>query len=166
MIKLSKSGWNNVIIFVVMGFILLINVVNKNTYSPDAGQADIHANQALTILGENQVVLTLSIENVVLVERIARTWRARPASIAGQALEQMMMSWQQSSGELMMQAPEIDRQFALNVTLDIAGKSQPLQLNVYATEQQLLVFNQNTQQWLALPIEMYGQLFPQEIFAN
>jgi len=163
MIKLSKSGWNNVIIFVVMGFILLINVVNKKVYSPET---DKNANQALTILGQNQVILTLSIENVVLVERIARTWRARPGNISGQALEQMMMSWQQSSGELMIQAPEIDRQFALNVTLDIAGQSQPLQLNVYATEQQLLVFNQNTQQWLALPIEMYGQLFPQEIFAN
>lgn len=150
----------------VMGFILLINVVNKKTYSPDAEQSSQNAQQALAIVAPNQVILTLTIENVVLVERIARTWRARPSHISGQALEQMMMSWQQSSGELMMQAPEIDRQFSLNVTLDIAGQSQPVQLNFYATEQQLLVFNQSTEQWLALPIELYGQLFPQEIFAN
>ena len=150
----------------VMGFILLINVVNKKTYSPDAEQVAQNANQALAIIAENQVILTLTIDNVVLIERIARTWRARPSHISGQALDQMMMSWQQSSGELMIQAPEIDRQFALNVTLDIAGQAQPVQLNVYATEQQLLIFNENTQQWLALPIEIYGQLFPQEIFIN
>ncbi len=166
MIKLSKSGWNNVIIFAVMGFILLINVVNKKVYSPEGENLEESANQALAIIGQNQVILALTVQNVVLVERIARTWRARPASISGQALEQMMMSWQQSSGELMAQAPEIDRQFSLDVQLDIAGVAEPLQLNVYATEQQLLVFNQSSQQWLALPIEIYGQLFPQEIFAN
>ena len=166
MIKLSKSGWNNVIIFAVMGFILLINVVNKKVYSPEGENLEESANQALAITGQNQVVLALTVQNVVLVERIGRTWRARPASISGQALEQMMMSWQQSSGELMAQAPEIDRQFSLDVQLDIAGVDEPLRLNVYATEQQLLVFNQSTQQWLALPIEVYGQLFPQEIFAN
>lgn len=166
MIKLSKSGWNNVIIFAVMGFILLINVVNKKVYSPEGENLEESANQALAIIGQNQVILALTVQNVVLVERIGRTWRARPASIFGQALEQMMMSWQQSSGELMAQAPEIDRQFSLDVQLDIAGVAEPLQLNVYATEQQLLVFNQSSQQWLALPIEIYGQLFPQEIFAN
>ena len=166
MIKLSKSGWNNVIIFAVMGFILLINVVNKKVYSPEGENLEESANQALAIIGQNQVILALTVQNVVLVERIGRTWRARPTSISGQALEQMMMSWQQSSGELMAQAPEIDRQFSLDVQLDIAGVAEPLQLNVYATEQQLLVFNQSSQQWLALPIEIYGQLFPQEIFAN
>ncbi len=166
MIKLSKSGWNNVIIFAVMGFILLINVVNKKVYSPEGENLEKNANQALTIIDQNQVILALTVANVVLVERIGRTWRARPASISGQALEQMMMSWQQSSGALMAQAPEIDRQFSLDVQLDIAGVAEPLQLNVYATEQQLLVFNQSSQQWLALPIEIYGQLFPQEIFAN
>jgi hypothetical protein len=166
MIKLSKSGWNNVIIFAVMGFILLINVVNKKVYAPDGEQVDESASQALAILGKSQVILALTIENVVLIERIGRTWRARPANISGQALEQMMMSWQQSSGEVMAQAPEIDRQFSLDVKLDLAGIVEPLKLNVYATEQQLLVFNQTTQQWLAMPIEIYGQLFPQEIFAN
>ena len=78
----------------------------------------------------------------------------------------MMMSWQQSSGETMAQAPDIDRQFSLDVSLDIAGKTQPLQLNFYATEQQLLIFNEVSQQWLVMPIAMYGQLFPQEIFAS
>jgi len=163
MVKLSKTGWNNVIIFSVMGFILLINATNKKIFSPDEGALN---EQEIALVGTQNVILTLDINNVVAIERIGRTWRATPAHISGQALAQMMMSWQQSSGEAMAQAPEIDRQFSLDVTLDIAGKTQPLQLNFYATEQQLLIFNQLSQQWLVMPIAMYGQLFPKEIFAN
>lgn len=165
MIKLSKTGWNNVIIFAVMGFILLINATHKNVYSPN-GDSKENSLQTIALVGPQNVILTLSINNVVTVERIGRTWRAKPSSISGQALEQMMMSWQQSRGEAIVQAPEIDRQFSLDVTLDIAGVAEPLQLNVYATEQQLLVFKPASQQWLSLPIEIYAQLFPQEIFAD
>ena len=164
MIKLSKTGWNNVIIFAVMGFILLINATSKKVFSPDES-VENNREQDIFLVGAQNVILTLSINNVVAVERIGRTWRATPASISGQALAQMMMSWQQSSGEAMAQAPEVDRQFSLDVTLDIAGQSQALQLNFYATEQQLLIFNQTSQQWLVMPLAMYGQLFPAEIFA-
>lgn len=163
MVKLSKTGWNNVIIFSVMGFILLINVTNTKIFSSDENTPN---EQEIALVGLQNVILTLNINNVVAIERIGRTWRATPAHISGQALAQMMMSWQQSSGETMAQAPDIDRQFSLDVSLDIAGKTQPLQLNFYATEQQLLIFNEVSQQWLVMPIAMYGQLFPQEIFAS
>ncbi|MGB2742450.1 MAG: hypothetical protein WBC60_18050 [Cognaticolwellia sp.] len=163
MVKLSKTGWNNVIIFSVMGFILLINATNKKIFSSDEGALN---EQEIALVGTQNVILTLDINNVVAIERIGRTWRATPAHISGQALAQMMMSWQQGSGEAMAQSPEIDRQFSLDVTLDIAGQTEPLQLNFYATEQQLLIFNQLSQQWLVMPIAMYGQLFPQEIFAS
>ncbi|MBA6389946.1 hypothetical protein H4J38_04030 [Colwellia sp. BRX10-3] len=163
MVKLSKTGWNNVIIFAVMGFILMINMTNKKIFSPDE---NTNNEQEIALVGAQKVILTLNINNVVTIERIGRTWRAAPASISDQALAQMMMSWQQSSGEAMAQTPEVDRQFSLEVKLDIAGEAQPLQLSFYATEQQLLIFNQTSQQWLVMPLAMYGQLFPQEIFSN
>lgn len=165
MIKLSKTGWNNVIIFVVMAFILLINFTNKKVNSLDAN-ADTTDEHAVAIIGQQNIILTLTIDNVIAIERIGRTWRATPTNISGQALEQMMMSWQQSDAELLQQAPDIDRQFSLSAKLDIAGKTEPLALNFYATDQQLLVFKHESSQWLALPIAMYGQLFPQEIFAT
>ena len=163
MVKLSKTGWNNVIIFAVMGFILLINATNKKIFLSDE---NTNTQQDIAVIGAQNVILTLNINNIVTIERIGRTWRANPARISGQALAQMMMSWQQSSGEAMAQAPEVDRQFSLDVTLDIAGQPQPLRLNFYATEQQLLVFNQTSLQWLVMPIAMYGQLFPQAVFAG
>lgn len=165
MVKLSKTGWNNVIIFVVMGFILLINATNKKVFSPDEN-SPANSSQDIALVGAENIILTLSINNVVAIERIGRTWRATPTSISGQALAQMMMSWQQSSGEAMAQDPEIDRQLSLDVKLDLAGQTEQLQLSFYATEQQLLVFNKTSQQWLVMPLAMYGQLFPQEIFNN
>jgi hypothetical protein len=163
MVKLTKTGWNNVIIFAVMGFILVINLTNKKIFSADD---NVSSEQEIALVGKQNVILTLSINNIVNIERIGRTWRATPSNISGQALAQMMMSWQQSHGEAMAQAPEIDRQFSLDVKLDIAGQAEPLALNFYATEQQLLIFNQRSKQWLTMPIGMYGQLFPQEIFAG
>ena len=163
MVKLSKTGWNNVIIFAVMGFILVINLTNKKIFSVDE---NLNNEQEIALIGPQNIILTLSINDIVAIERIGRTWRATPANISRQALDQMMMSWQQSMGEAMAQAPEVDRQFSLEVKLDIAGQEQPLALNFYATEQQLLIFNQTSKQWLVMPIAMYGQLFPQEIFAG
>jgi hypothetical protein len=165
MIRLSKTGWNNVIIIMVMSFILLINATNKKIHSPDEN-TEVTSHQEIALVGSQNIILTLNISNVVTIERIGRTWRAVPANISGQALAQMMMSWQHNSGEAMAQAPVVDRQFSLDVKLDIASQSLPLQLSFYTTEQQLLIFNQTSAQWLVMPIAMYGQLFPAEIFAN
>lgn len=163
--KLSKTGWNNVIIFAVMGFILLINATSKKNYFLD-DNAEQNGEQGITLVGAQKIILTLKINNVVAIERIGRSWQATPANISEQALAQMMMSWQQGRAELTAQAPMIDRQFSLDVQLEIADQAQPLQLNFYATDQQLLIFNQATQQWLMMPLAMYGQLFPAEIFAS
>lgn len=165
MVKLSRTGWNNVIIFAVMGFILLINATHENVFSPDTDKTP-SANQAIALVGQDNIILTLTIDSVVAIERIGRTWRAIPANISGQALDQMMMSWQQSSGESIAQAPAMDRQFSLDVSLDIAGQAAPLRLSFYASEQALWVFNQTTEQWLVMPLAMYSQLFPPEIFIS
>lgn len=165
MIKLSKTGWNNVIIFAVMGFILLINATNKDVFSQrDKENSSMAKEQPL--IGEEQVILTLLINNVIEIKRIGKSWQAVPAKINSQALEQMMMSWQKSVGTRLEESPTFTREFSLDVKLDIAGKALPLALNFYATDEQLLIFNQTSQQWLVMPIALYNQLFPQEIFVN
>lgn len=165
MIKLSKTGWNNVIIFAVMGFILLINATNKDVFSQRENENSQTAKEQ-PLIAEEQVILTLQINNVIEIKRVGKSWQAIPANINSQALEQMMMSWQQSVGTRLEEPPEFTREFSLDVKLDIAGMSLPLALNFYATDEQLLVFNQTSQQWLVMPIALYNQLFPQEIFVS
>jgi len=54
--KLSRTGWNNVIIFSVMIIIIMINATNDKLFPEDAEQT---ASQ--TLLPEHSVILTLSI---------------------------------------------------------------------------------------------------------
>lgn len=160
MIKLSKAGWNNVLIFAVMGFILLINATHENVFT---GKKN-HPIQESTIVAEDMVILTLSINNIITIERIGRTWRAIPAKISGQALEQMMLAWQQRTGNTLEEPPEVDPQLALIVALDIAGHAQPMKLSLYTSETELFIYNQQYQRWLSLPIEVFSQLIPDTIF--
>jgi hypothetical protein len=159
MIKLSKTGWNNVIIISVMSFILLINVTSKNIFSND--KVD---NSEVTLLGEYAVILTLTINKQLVIERIGKTWRATPANINGQALEQMMLAWQQSIGASVHAPNDIDQQLALIVSVELAGQAEPTLLSIHATDQELLVFNHLTEQWLSMPMQLYSQLLPSAVF--
>lgn len=161
MIKFSRAGWNNVIIFAVMGFILLINATHDNVFSVKSDKQ-----QTVALLGNNAVILTLTINQQIKIERIGKTWRASPATIDGQALEQMMMAWQQSTGEIIDEPVDIDKQLALIVSADVAGQTQATILSIHATDEKLLVFNHKSKQWLALPLPIYSQLLPTQIFGN
>lgn len=162
MFKLSRTGWNNVIIFSVMLFILMINITN-----PDSQFRKMKSNgEEVYLLGEHAAILTLSINKELLIERIGRTWRATPAKLQGQGLEQMMLSWQQLMGRSVEEPSNIDKQMALLVTIDLAGRADSTVIRVYATEEQLFLFNQEEDSWLAVPVMMFNQLFPNEVFEN
>jgi hypothetical protein len=165
MIKLSRAGWNNVIIFAVLGFILLINATHDNVfYSPDGSEQK--TSHETPILGNDAVVLTLTINQQIKIERIGKTWRAIPANISGQALEQMMMSWQKTISSKIDAPIDIDEQLALIVNVELAGKAQALLLSLHATANELLIFNHQTEQWSAVPLQIYSQLLPMQIFGE
>jgi len=159
--KLSRTGWNNVIIFVVMIFILVINVTNKKLFLDDV---DAAAEQRL--LGKGSVILTLALNNNIIIERIGKTWRATPAKISGQALEQMMMSWQQVVGNVLATSPVVDKKMALMVKVNLAGQEQETVLSLYSVTDELLVFNHQTQLWFSLPEQIFQQLLPSQVFNN
>ena len=161
MIKFSRAGWNNVIIFAVLGFILLINATQDNIFSSPTNDQ-----KEQSLLGDYAVILTLTVNQQIKIERIGKTWRAIPAYISGQALEQMMMSWQQSTGLLIDAPAEFDHQLSLIVSVELAGKPQALVLSIHVTTEQLLIYNHQDEQWLALPMPVYSQLIPSQIFGE
>lgn len=160
--KLSKTGWNNVIIFSVMIIILLINTTNDRFF-PENNSANNNL-----LLPEHSVILTLSIalpdDKYIVFERIARSWQLTSQGIlldlTNQQIEQVMLAWQQSSG--LTQAAEItvDGQEGVKVELSLAGVEQSQKFTLYPLADQLLVFNQQTEIWLALPAAMNRQLIP------
>lgn len=159
MIKFSRAGWNNVIIFAVMGFILLINATHDNVfYSAPTSKDEI------SVLGENSVVLTLTINQQFKVERIGKTWRASPSHINGQALEQMMFAWQQAEGRVIEEPLNIDKQLGLIVNVDLAGEVLPLVLSLHITDTELLIYNHKQSLWISLSAPLFPQLIPSIIF--
>ena len=160
--KLSRTGWNNVIIFSVMIFILVINVTNKKLFS--SGDAENSAQ--LTIFAEHAVILSLSVDQQITINRVGRTWQAEPAKISGQALEQMMLTWQEREGVIVIQPPELDRQMALVVSVELAGEEQTNVLHLFITNNELLIFNNQQNRWLAFPLAIFSQLIPAEILAS
>jgi len=160
--KLSKTGWNNVIIFSVMIIILLINSTNERLF-PEGDKT----NDEL-ILPEHSVVLTLSIslpdEPPIIFERIGRAWQISNQGVSldltNQQIEQMMFAWQQSSGLVQAADIVINGQVGIEVGISLASVEQEQKFTLYRLTDQLLVYNQQKKIWLALPAAMNHQLIP------
>jgi hypothetical protein len=145
-----------------MIFILVINVTNKKLYSSTEQQD----NKQQTLFAKHAVILSLAVNQQVAIERIGRTWRATPAKISGQALEQMMLTWHEITGDIVTVPPELDHQMALVVTVELADEAQAQLLNLFITDNELLVFNLQQKRWLAFPLAIFSQLIPNEILAS
>lgn len=160
--KLSKTAWNNVIIFSVMLIILLINTSNERLF-PEGNSTDDDL-----LLPKHSVVLTLSLvlpnDKSIVFERIARAWQLTSQGVlldlTNQQIEQVMLAWQQSSG--LVQAGDIivDGQTGVEVELSLAGVEQVQKFTLYPLADQLLVYNQQKKIWLALPATTSHQLIP------
>ena len=94
--KLSRTGWNNVIIFSVMIIILLINATNDRLFPEGDSVND------KTILPEHSVILTLVINfsdnRKLTFERVGRAWkmasRGLLVDLSNQQIDQLMLVWQ------------------------------------------------------------------------
>lgn len=162
--KLSRTGWNNVIIFSVMMFILVINATNKKLFNDDDNQ--VKGEQL--ILPEHSVILALSIKfpdkQSLLFERLGRQWQMTAKGVLlelnQQKIQQMIRSWQQSSGLVQVADIMVEGSVGVQVTLDLADNNAQQGFTLYALSDQLLVYNQQTKLWLALPAAMAKQLLP------
>ena len=164
--KLSRTGWNNVIIFSVMGFILLINATNQRLFPSKQLSSDTE----VQLLTETQLILSMTVNfddtDLVTIERIAQTWRATPTKIQGQGLDEMMRSWQSATGEQMPNIPIVLPEDAIYVTLMIAGRMSAFKLVLYSSQEQLIVHDLQNDTWLSLPAQMVEQLLPSVLFTQ
>jgi len=162
--KLSRTGWNNVIIFSVMIIILMINATNNKLF-PNEESAN-KAEQLL--LPTHSVILTLAIDysasQQVLFERVGRSWQLTSRGIivdkTDQQIEQMMFSWQQSSGLVQAADIVIDSEQGIPVQVALAGEAQAKIFTLYPLADQLLIYRHQDKTWLSLPSTLAQQLLP------
>lgn len=162
--KLSRTGWNNVIIFSVMTIILVINATNNKLFPSE----DVGNKAERLILPSHSVILTISINfsqnQQLLFERIGRSWQLTAQGIVvdktDQQIEQMMFAWQQSSGLVQAADIVIDNEKAISVEISLAGQEQAQNFTLYPLSDQLLIYHHQDDSWLALPATLSQQLLP------
>lgn len=160
--KLSRTGWNNVIIFSVMIIILLINATNDRLFPEEDGFSDKH------LLPEHSVILTLAINfsdnRQLTFERVGRAWQMTSqgllVDLSNQQIEQLMLAWQQSSGLVQADDMLVEGLKGIEVLINTATSKTELVYILYPLIDQLLVFNLQKNLWLALPKAVAHQLVP------
>ncbi len=162
--KLSRAGWNNVIIFSIMAFILMINVTNQKLFSdrePEVGE------QTKTLIEEGAVILTLMVNQQMSVERDGLSWRSIPeGTLTTQAAEQMMRAWHSATGELLSVDFNRNEHQAIMISMMLAGEKSIHSYSLYPLDAELIVFNHQTASYLALPPQLIGQLLPAEVLSG
>lgn len=162
--KLSRTGWNNVIIFSVMIIILMINATNDKLFPSE----DNDNKSEQLILSAHSVILTLAIDysanQQVLFERVGRSWQLTTKGMivdkTDQQIEQMMFAWQQSSGLVQAADIVIDSERGIPVQIALAGDVQAKAFTLYPLTDQLLIYQHQDKIWLSLPSTLAQQLLP------
>ncbi len=162
--KLSKTGWNNVIIISVMLIILLINATNDKLFPDENSHSNNMSEQLL--LPEHSIILTLKIEypndEFIFFERMGKRWQITNElgliTYQDQSIEQMIFSWQQSQGLVQASDIVISEEIGVNIFIELANNQQVLRFVLYPLNDQLLIFNMNKNQWLSLPPALTKQL--------
>jgi len=160
--KLSKTAWNNVIIFSVMIIILLINATNDRLFPKNSDSNDE------LLLPQHSVILTLLVKypnsKQVMLERKGRAWKMTSQGVilmlTNQQIEQVMFAWQQSSGLVQADDIFIEGQQGIEVEISMAGVNDIIVFILYPLADQLLILNQQKNLWLALPSALSQQLVP------
>ena len=134
MIRLSRRGWNNVIIISMLVLIVLFNsssnLLNNN---------EVATGQLVPLLPANSVLMTIDF-GAQKVERIGRGWRIQSAhenAITSEMnLNQLVINWQQSE---MLLSDDLQRDNGLVVVVWLAGQEQARIYQFYQSKQNLLV---------------------------
>lgn len=162
MLRLSKKGWNNILIFSMLLMIMVFNGLHKRI---PLGKVEA---QLVSLLPEDSLVLTLAFGDIA-VERIGQSWRTNPqADIEAAALAQMMLAWrgqkaqwhqQDMDAMLLTEGKEPD----YYVIATLAGKSDGAVYAFYPQLEMVWVHDQHQKRWLEITVEDLDRLIPKPL---
>ncbi len=165
MIRLSKKGWNNVLIFSMLIMIMVFNGVHTRFNSSES------TNSQVTLLPEDSLVLTLTFPEVK-IERIGQGWRTNPAvELSTEQLSQVMADWQQQTAELQLDDNEAKvmtkgKMPAVYVVAELAGKTDGAVYAFYPQLSEVWIHDQQQSRWLKAPITVMSGLIPELLIKN
>ncbi|WP_052140838.1 hypothetical protein [Pseudoalteromonas piratica] len=153
MIRLGRTGWNNVIIFAMLIMIFLFNGLHHKIISSSEDET------IQPLLPPNSAVLTYQYSDFK-IERIGTSWRANTQLALD--LELLDLNWRQATGELL---PQIDENTSAltYVEIYIAGYERSLVFNVFSMPNSCYL-EDNQSRRLKLNKQTCSQLFPNTEF--
>lgn len=128
MLRLSRKGWNNVIIFTMLAMILLLhNITGRFT--------DTESQQRL-LLPADALIMSLQFDQYK-VERIGQSWRTNaPLTEPPKKLAELIFAWRSA----MLQPTVLEPQgMPVVVVLWLAGESQGRVVQLYPSASQPLL---------------------------
>ncbi|PAJ74123.1 hypothetical protein CJF42_12025 [Pseudoalteromonas sp. NBT06-2] len=162
MIRLSKKGWNNVLIFSMLIMIFLFNGLHHkiiDTESDDIIQS---------ILKEQSYILTIEYP-LYKIERIGTGWRSN-SQLTGPQIFELSINWQQATGLRITDIDAIKSEFknkqAENiVTIWLAGEALPQVYAFFKLGQDYFIHMPKAanETWLKLTSDQVKLLFPEDI---
>ncbi|WP_016956429.1 hypothetical protein [Catenovulum agarivorans] len=127
MVRLSRSGWNNVLIFTSLIMIFLFNGLHLKMFSSDDKPV-----QQLNLLPADEMILTIDFPNYSL-ERIGRSWRTMPESdYSVEQLQVVVEQWQQLQVQPIDVMPNEANQYPdVVVSFWFAGQKQAFVVQIF-----------------------------------
>lgn len=156
-VKLSKRGWNNVLIFASMFMILLFNYTHK-MFVDGEEQAGLSF-----LLPENSIIQTIDYSGIKF-ERIGSTWRTVTSiETTNLSAADFADAWLNQEFNAISDAPDLTVSTRkLPVVIWLAGNGQGWIFEVMNDPQQGLTYLYSHQQqtWFELPENLVHQLIP------
>ncbi len=148
--KMSRRGWNNIIIFAVASMILIFKYVELHNQEASSEQAEIGQ-----LLPQGATVLRLELPELV-IERVGTEWRSkplieRPLAVIDAWLHINLNPWQNAIGG----AASSD-----TVVVYLANSAAPIELTLFSLGEQHWINNWQGQ-LLQVDADSYQALFPE-----
>ena len=119
--RLSRKGWNNVLIFSVLFIIFVFNFSQKLTLSPKVHQR--------SVIPENVTIVEIKTPDYQIT-RLGRSWQIKPAlSLSEQQLNTLVNNWQYL--KLKTLDPVNDKIAPYTIQVYTADQDQPIIVQLY-----------------------------------
>ncbi len=150
MIRLSRTGWNNLIIFAMLFMIFLFNGLHHKLLNSNAEEGE------RALLPLNSLVLTIEFDSVK-VERIGKGWRTTGVDTVD--LAGLVNSWQ---SQLMVPMNDTvpSEKVLTHATFWLAGLENGYTFSLHQYQSEYYLFDRDKQIWYALPVTLKNTLFP------
>ncbi len=138
--QLSRRGWNNVLIFVVLAMMLVFQYSGKKMEGGDS------ASQYQTALPSNAVVLSMQFDNIQ-IQRVGSQLATQPElGLSQPQLQQIIKAWESATFKPVANDIVIaNLAYGINVSFELANLAEPVTLILYQIDNGYLLQNWQSQ---------------------